>query len=128
MSFYKQNSFAKHINELTFIIKLHNNTANIKNKNIKNVITGSNIQYSNNYMINQYVQEITLLDIAINKIFDSTENAFHKYINIKVQCQNVYTNNLLNEWFQKNDSNNFKYYDILKNIHSNINKCKIEVN
>lgn len=127
MSFYKQNSFAKHINELTFIIKLYNNTANINNKNINNLIIGSNTKYSNNSIINQYAQEIALLNIAIDKIFVSTENAFHKYINIKVQCQNVYTNNLLSEWFQKNDSNNFKYYDILKNIHSNINKCKIEV-
>lgn len=130
MAFYKQNSYAKHINELSFTVKINNNSAHIKNKNLRKTINGSSLSYSENPTINQYKQELSLIESCILTIFNEVKNDFHKYINIKIQCQNIYINNLLNEWILKWSNNNFlniPHSEKISNIFSYINKCKILV-
>jgi dihydroneopterin aldolase len=130
MAFYKKNSYAKHINELSFTIKINNNTAHIKNKNLKKTINGLPSFYSENKNINQYKQELYLIENCISTIFNEVKSDFHKYINIKIQCQNIYINNLLNEWILKwanTDFYNVPNNDRISNIFSYINKCKILV-
>jgi hypothetical protein len=130
MSFYKHNSYAKHINDLHFIIKTNNNNVYIKNKKIKKHIKGKCDNYSQNPIVNEYHQELNLLVNAISKIFEEVEATFHKYINIKFQCQNIYVNNLLSEWISKwasNDFANVPNCSDISHIFSYINKCKIVV-
>jgi hypothetical protein len=130
MSFYKHNSYAKHINDLSFVIKTSNNSVYIKNKKIKKNIQGKCDNHSQNPVINEYYQELNLIVNAIAKIFEDVDSNFHKYINIKFQCQNIYVNNLLSEWISKwatNDFINVPNCSDISNIFSYINKCKIVV-
>jgi hypothetical protein len=144
MSFFKQNSNAKRMNELSFSL----NT--VKGSNIKEIIVKSskinklisldkadlqNISALKikNSVINSYYSEILLVKKALEWLFNDTEDDYHKYISININCCNVYTINTLREWIdmwyseeEKNvDNIKIKYFNNeIYSIFTNLKKCK----
>jgi hypothetical protein len=171
MSFFKQNSNAKRMNELCFYVNSTINSSSIlsdiNNSNIKSnkITVRSNklfttinlddndvsiLRFSkiNNSTILSYYTELLLIKKALEYIFTDTEDEYHKYINLTLNCCNIYTINVLKEWLVKwygtkgeynedeNKSNriieeatNILPFDHeLFTVYSYIKKCKVVVN
>jgi hypothetical protein len=138
-SFYKQNSNAKLMNHLNYQIttgydhvKIKNNKSNFTLKLEDNEL--GMIEQNEHNFYREYYRDILLVNKALNHIFETNENKYHKYLNLSIKCTNIYTENALKEWiyhwFESKEINieNVKYKTELENIFIGFKKCKIQVN
>ena len=154
MSFFKQNSNAKRMNELSFninTIKANNlSDVSIKSSKVnkilsldKNDLQALNILKTKNITILNYYSEVLLMKKALDWIFNDTETDYHKYISISINCCNIYCINTFREWINiwfgtesNNGSNNesseskvLNYFNKeIYSIFDNLKKCKYTVN
>lgn len=147
MSFFKQNSNAKRLNELTFTIQTvchSNNNLEITIKSTKvnkvlvldkNEVNNINSLKIKNLTILNYYTEILLIKKALDWIFSDTEPEYHKYISINILCNSVYCINTLREWMNiwyNNENQEIKTLKYFNNeiisIYDNLKKCKFSIN
>lgn len=143
MSFFKQNSNAKRMNELSFIITtdIAHDEINIKSSKCDKTITLDHqdntyldLYSTGNIIINNYYKEILLIKKALEWMFNDTEEEYHKYININLNCDSVYAINALNEWIHKwystseEEKDERPFDNELYIIYTYTKKCKIIVN
>jgi hypothetical protein len=140
MSFFKQNSNAKRMNELTFSINTIKanilSEINIRSTKVnktlaldKNELNSLNILKTKNSTILNYYTEILLIKKALDWIFEDTETEYHKYISINISCCNIYCINTINEWldlyYGSQDQKELKYFGKeIYTIYDNLKKCK----
>jgi hypothetical protein len=136
MSFFKKNSNAKRITELSFNIKTNiiKKCVNIKNSKIDINLILSNEEINtlnnnfNNDVINNYFIEILLCKKALDYVFTTNEEHYHKYINLTFNCTSIYCLNVIKEWlyiwYEKNSSEeiNRPFNSVLEDIYTKIKK------
>jgi hypothetical protein len=156
-NFFKQNSNAKILNNLSYSIDTSSNNDTHTN-NINNYVCINNnkgqcpyknklilsldeneiniLNNTKNIFYKNYYNDILLIKKAIDYIFSFNDSKYHKYININIKCSNIYTENALKEWiydwFEITPENEQKldplYKKELKNIYDTIKKCKVLIN
>lgn len=152
MSFFKQNSNAKRMNDLSFNITTVSNVNSsgldsaeviIRNSKISKTIGITEDDHihlelvsTQNKIINNYYVEILLIKKALEWLFNDIEEEYHKYVNITVVCSNTYCINALNEWInmwynttedeEEREERPFEHE--LYTIYNYSRKCKFTVN
>jgi len=147
-NFFKQNSNAKILNNLSYSIDSSSNDS-IISKESNNLTELSHINryvsiYNNkgqspyrnklilsldeneinilnntkNIFYKNYYNDILLIKKAIEYIFSFNDPKYHKYININIKCSNIYTENALKEWI-------YNWFE--SEINSSLNKENLRV-
>lgn len=107
MSFFKKNSNAKRITELSFNLKtnlikkeisIKSNKMDISLKLTNDDLLSSDYNNFDNEVLTSYFLEIFLIKKALDYIFTTTEEKYHKYINISFDCSSIYCLNVIKEW------------------------------
>lgn len=145
-SFYKKCSNAKFMNNLCFTLVSKEDSIIIKNNKSEKELKlhqndENNLNKIENLVYKTFYKNLILIKNSIDWIFDNTEEKYHKYINIKINCYSIYTENALKEWMydwfsERSEraqetyiaSNNLVYMGDLKNVYDKFKKCKITVN
>lgn len=127
-NFFKQNSNAKILNNLSYSIDTSSNDSTFSNESnnlrelspINNYVCIHNnkgqspyrnklilsldeneinlLNNTKNIFYKNYYNDILLIKKAIEYIFSFNDSKYHKYININIKCSNIYTENALKEW------------------------------
>ena len=127
-NFFKQNSNAKILNNLSYSIDSSSNDSNISKESnnlsplspLNNYVCIYNnkgqspyrnklilsldeneinvLNNTKNIFYKNYYNDILLIKKAIEYIFSFNDSKYHKYININIKCSNIYTENALKEW------------------------------
>jgi len=92
----------KDINSLNHYVCIHNNKGQSPYRNKLILTLDENeidlLNNTKNIFYKNYYNDILLIKKAIEYIFSFNDSKYHKYININIKCSNIYTENALKEW------------------------------